>query len=292
MKKFIWILIVVVFIISCGSGEVLSPPTGAPKASQVSPPSANQPRPTEKPSTISAEEAKEIVSACNPDKQVDLGNEKILFLCRTEKKLDSAALALIPVAGIALASPVPGDEVVVGAILTGAKITQLVVVAVLVTAPKWVPLLTAIPQALQQPSAVTNTAESAQAGTGKPQQKKKVVAFINDDADFASTRVELLQLSVPSLVDFVIFPNCEDLIAAMDTDYRFDVYIVDFNLGKGKNGATCTEEILALHPGAIVIGSSSDGKTRDSFIESGARDFINAKEGAESMANLLRGLLP
>ena len=126
--------------------------------------------------------------------------------------------------------------------------------------------------------------------TQNPQQKR--VAFVEDDKDFADTRIELLQIVYGLSIQFDHYPTCEALLAAMRAGARYDLYLVDFYMEEAGGillGSDCTTEILKIHPTAIIVGQSGDPR-EDQFLSHGARGFVK-KADTEAMASLIRQLL-
>jgi len=152
MKKLALLLAIALIVSGC------VPTEAPPKASQTSPPSVNEPIPTPTP-TISVEEAEMVINSCEVAAETGLSDGTVLRLCQTKNALDVALLGLVPATVISVATPLPGDELVVGGILVGTKVIQLVVITALVTAPMWVPLVDVIgAEVLALVSADANTA--------------------------------------------------------------------------------------------------------------------------------------
>lgn len=128
---------------------------------------------------------------------------------------------------------------------------------------------------------------------------QKRVAFVDDSSDFFRTRVQVLHLDFPT-VEFTHFITGNRLLELLKQNQRFDAYLVDLvPLGGALNGIECTEEIIKLHPDAVIIGmsavSTSDQVRADwikqRFVSAGAKEFVNKAAGVDAMADALRRLL-
>jgi hypothetical protein len=72
-------------------------------------------------------------------------------MCRDVDKLNTAALAVLPLQIITLASPVPGDEVIIGAYETANRAVYVIVIGALVVAPVVEPLSDTVAELLWSP---------------------------------------------------------------------------------------------------------------------------------------------
>lgn len=117
------------------------------------------------------------------------------------------------------------------------------------------------------------------------------IAFVEDGIVMIQRLPQWFYETYPGVFNIYHYPNCEALLTAMDDGARFDGYIMDYDLhatGGVMNGTDGTAQILARHPGAIVIGyTNTPGEyIRDLFKYYGAKEMV-LKEELHQLAQLL-----
>lgn len=87
------------------------------------------------------------------------------------------------------------------------------------------------------------------------------------------------------------FSSCEELMVALQAGKRFKLYTVDNNMGPTHmKGFECVARILALHPGAVVMGLTSDNVEKQ-FTDAGAKGFIGKDVGPGAFLRMVEQLL-
>ncbi|MBU0618904.1 hypothetical protein KKD62_01565 [Patescibacteria group bacterium] len=157
--------------------------------------------------------------------------------------------------------------------------------------------------ALQQE--IENTQAQERGGEARDPQQMRV-AFIEDNQDFAETRMEWLK----TLLSFASknlhhYPTCESFLNALRGGQTYDLIYTDTALDLDStyfSGYKCTTAIRELEqqlgiPPAIIIGMSdldpddNPADYEDTYRKTGAQGFINKSAGPEAMAETTHQLL-
>lgn len=116
------------------------------------------------------------------------------------------------------------------------------------------------------------------------------IAIVDDSRDAAKTLAELFG---PHGVTPEIFTSCEELL---ERDEYFDAVVTDTDLGLGMSGFDCAGEIRKRMEGAVIVGTSVVETNRNDeyhtiYRRSGADDFININETADTIVERILSLL-
>lgn len=125
-----------------------------------------------------------------------------------------------------------------------------------------------------------------------PPMSNKSIAIVDDDADVLFLHTFAAKKVTTGQIDTYI--TCDLLLSAMDLGKRYSLYILDHRIvGSRYMGPACAEQILLRHPGAIILGNSSDDGVGKEFIEKGATEFtpkgIDLKKFQDLIIKLLGG---
>jgi len=110
---------------------------------------------------------------------------------------------------------------------------------------------------------------SASTSSTKSPPPQKRIAFVDDDKDYLEGAIEI----IADFGGWLVYPfySCAELVTIMQTAQRFDLYILDFNLGDTL-GTECVPLIRTFHPGALIIGNSFASEAEEPF---GKLELIN-----------------
>ncbi len=122
----------------------------------------------------------------------------------------------------------------------------------------------------------------------RPTDQPRRIALIDDDPDYSKSMTRMIPMFITRST-ILSFPDCESLLNSMKSGKRFDVYLVDYNMGNGLLGPACTVQILSMHPGAIVVGISANDVSKQ-FADAGAK-FVSKRAGPTVLTDLLESLL-
>lgn len=116
------------------------------------------------------------------------------------------------------------------------------------------------------------------------------IAVIDDSLDAAETLAEFFQ---QQKVTVFIYTSCEELL---ESDKVFDAVVTDTNLGHGMTGFQCADKMHLRFPNAVIVGTSviepeKNNEYKQIYLRSGADDFINKREGADKLVQLVMDLL-
>jgi len=130
----------------------------------------------------------------------------------------------------------------------------------------------------------------------RPTPDNNLRIAIVDDSTTTSDSIKNILLRQWGGAKIETWFSCEMLIVALQADPQrnYAAYIVDFNLGSRKlNGAECTAQILALRPGGIIIGASTDEDfaIKEAFSEAGAKGFAAKGGSIASFLKVIQGAL-
>ena len=131
--------------------------------------------------------------------------------------------------------------------------------------------------------------EDTQAKTGEEEKVNKnqprKIAHVEDNRTWRSIGQSMFG------GDVMTFNSCEELISMLSADpsLNFSAYVLDNDLGPGlMRGPACVQQILALRPGAVIIGLSG-GFDDPGFVNSGANTWVSK---TKVDINTFRDLLP
>lgn len=129
-----------------------------------------------------------------------------------------------------------------------------------------------------------NTTQSA------PPMSNKSIAIVDDDTDILFLHAFAAKKVTTGQIDTYI--TCDLLLSAMDLGKRYGLYILDHRIvGSRYMGPACAEQILLRHPGAIILGNSSDDGVGSDFINKGATEFTPKGIALQKFQDLIIKLL-
>jgi DNA-binding NarL/FixJ family response regulator len=116
---------------------------------------------------------------------------------------------------------------------------------------------------------------------------RTTIALVDDDPIVRKSMCKLIEEELPNVM-VLTYETGEQILKDVSKGLRFPVIIMDYKLDNGNTGHLYTERILAIDPGASVIGFSIDHRAKDKFIRKGAKKFIKKNAPTEILINAIK----